>query len=116
MIRVGVTFPQTELGGDPGAIRAYAERVEELATALSASAGTPSNTKHSGSPSPRAARTWNRGTPTPGVEFTRQVIDGRMGYIGTVRDDVESVTRRPSVSLRQWASQNRDRLTVGTTP
>jgi probable F420-dependent oxidoreductase len=25
-----VTFPQTELGGDPGAVRAYGERVEEL--------------------------------------------------------------------------------------
>ncbi len=29
-MRVGVVFPQTELGGDPGALRAYAERVEEL--------------------------------------------------------------------------------------
>jgi probable F420-dependent oxidoreductase len=29
-MRVGVTFPQTELGGDAGAVRAYAERVEEL--------------------------------------------------------------------------------------
>ena len=29
-MRVGVTFPQTEIGGDPGAVRAYAERVEEL--------------------------------------------------------------------------------------
>lgn len=29
-MRVGVTFPQTELGGDQGAVRAYAERVEEL--------------------------------------------------------------------------------------
>jgi probable F420-dependent oxidoreductase len=29
-MRVGVTFPQTELAGDPGAVRAYAERVEEL--------------------------------------------------------------------------------------
>lgn len=46
-----------------------------------------------------------------GVEFTRQVIDGRMGYIGTVRDDVEFVTGRPSISLRQWAVENRDRLT-----
>jgi NAD(P)H dehydrogenase (quinone) len=36
-----------------------------------------------------------------GVEFNRQVIDGRMGYIGTVRDDVELfVTGRPSTSLR----------------
>ena len=29
-MRVGVTFPQTELGGDPGAVRAYGQRVEEL--------------------------------------------------------------------------------------
>ncbi|OZC74015.1 LLM class F420-dependent oxidoreductase [Rhodococcus sp. 06-462-5] len=29
-MRVGVVFPQTELGGDPGAIRAYGQRVEEL--------------------------------------------------------------------------------------
>lgn len=29
-MRVGVVFPQTELGGDPGAVRAYANRVEEL--------------------------------------------------------------------------------------
>jgi NAD(P)H dehydrogenase (quinone) len=45
-----------------------------------------------------------------GVEFNRQVIDGRMGYIGTVRDDVEFVTGRPSISLRQWAIENRDVL------
>jgi len=29
-VRVGVVFPQTELGGDPGAVRAYGQRVEEL--------------------------------------------------------------------------------------
>ncbi|MDG4664512.1 LLM class F420-dependent oxidoreductase [Mycobacterium sp. 236(2023)] len=29
-MRVGVTYPQTEFGGDPGAIRAYGQRVEEL--------------------------------------------------------------------------------------
>jgi len=46
-----------------------------------------------------------------GVEFNRQVIDGRMGYIGTVRDDVEFVTGRPSTSLRQWAEENRDHMT-----
>jgi NAD(P)H dehydrogenase (quinone) len=38
-----------------------------------------------------------------GVEFNRQVIDGRMGYIGTVRDDVGFVTGHPSTSLQQWA-------------
>jgi NAD(P)H dehydrogenase (quinone) len=41
-----------------------------------------------------------------GVEFNRQVIDGRMGYIGTVRDDVEFVTGRPATSLRAWAMEN----------
>ena len=29
-MRVGVVFPQTEIGADAGAVRAYAERVEEL--------------------------------------------------------------------------------------
>jgi len=29
-MRIGVVFPQTEIGADRGAIRAYAERVEEL--------------------------------------------------------------------------------------
>ncbi|PHV67132.1 LLM class F420-dependent oxidoreductase [Williamsia muralis] len=29
-MRVGVVFPQTELGGDPGAIRAYGQGIEEL--------------------------------------------------------------------------------------
>jgi probable F420-dependent oxidoreductase len=29
-MRIGVVFPQTELGGDAGAVRAYTQRVEEL--------------------------------------------------------------------------------------
>ncbi|HME48278.1 LLM class F420-dependent oxidoreductase [Mycobacterium sp.] len=29
-MRIGVVYPQTELGGDAGAVRAYGERVEEL--------------------------------------------------------------------------------------
>jgi probable F420-dependent oxidoreductase len=29
-VQIGVVFPQTEIGGDRGAVRAYAERVEEL--------------------------------------------------------------------------------------
>jgi probable F420-dependent oxidoreductase len=29
-MRVGAVYPQTELGGDPGALRAYGQRVEEL--------------------------------------------------------------------------------------
>ncbi|OAN37025.1 LLM class F420-dependent oxidoreductase [Mycolicibacterium iranicum] len=29
-MRIGVVFPQTELGGDPGAVRSYGQRVEEL--------------------------------------------------------------------------------------
>ena len=30
VVKIGVVFPQTELGGDRGAVRAYAQRVEEL--------------------------------------------------------------------------------------
>jgi NAD(P)H dehydrogenase (quinone) len=44
------------------------------------------------------------------VENWRQVCDARMGYLGTVRDDVPFVTGRPSTSLRQWAQENKERL------
>src|SRR5512139_3518348 len=30
MVQIGVVFPQTELGGDPAAVKAYATAVEEL--------------------------------------------------------------------------------------
>lgn len=45
-----------------------------------------------------------------GVEFIEQVIDGRMGYSGTVRDDAPFVTGKPSTSFKQWAIENRDLL------
>ena len=44
------------------------------------------------------------------VEFMRQVIDGRMGYVSSIRDDVPFVTSKPSTTLKQWAIENRDRL------
>ena len=44
------------------------------------------------------------------IEFMRQVGDGRMGYIGTVRDDGPYVTGRPSTTLREWAGENRETL------
>ena len=44
------------------------------------------------------------------VEFMRQVMDGRMGYIGTIRDDGPFVTGRPSTGFRQRATENRDAL------
>jgi NAD(P)H dehydrogenase (quinone) len=45
-----------------------------------------------------------------GAEFMRQVMDGRMGYIGSVRDDVQFITGKPSTSFKQWAIENCDRL------
>lgn len=44
------------------------------------------------------------------VEFMRQVRDGRMGYIGSVRDDVPFVTGQPATSLREWVLDNRSQL------
>jgi NAD(P)H dehydrogenase (quinone) len=43
-----------------------------------------------------------------GVEFMRQVIDGRMGNISSIRDDVPYVTGKPAVTLEQWATIHRD--------
>ena len=57
---------------------------------------------------PRSSMEPNYGAAV--VEFMWQIIDGRMGYIGTVRDDVPFVTGRASTSFRQWATENRETL------
>ncbi len=44
------------------------------------------------------------------VEWNRQIADGRMGYIGTIRDDVPYVTGQRAMTLREWAVENRERL------
>jgi uncharacterized protein YbjT (DUF2867 family) len=49
-----------------------------------------------------------------GVEFMRQVVDGRMGYIGSVQNDVPHVTGRPAKTLREWVAEHREQLTPGT--
>ena len=41
-MRIGVVFPQTELGGDVGAVRAYGEAVEELGFTTSSPTTTSS--------------------------------------------------------------------------
>lgn len=43
-----------------------------------------------------------------GLDFMRQVSDGRMGYIGTIRDDVPFVLGRPSMSFREWAGARKE--------
>lgn len=49
-----------------------------------------------------------------GVESMRQIVDGRMGYIGSVRDDVPHVTGRPALTLKQWAAQHINHLATAT--
>jgi uncharacterized protein YbjT (DUF2867 family) len=44
------------------------------------------------------------------VEFMHQVHDGRMGYIGTTRNDLPYVTGKNPTSLEQWARNNLSRL------
>jgi NAD(P)H dehydrogenase (quinone) len=43
-----------------------------------------------------------------GIDFMRQVSDGRMGYIGTIRDDIPYVLGRPGLTFREWASAHKD--------
>lgn len=45
-----------------------------------------------------------------GVEIMRQVVDGRMGYIGSVRDDVPHVTGQAATTLKQWILGHRTEL------
>ncbi|HEX8589788.1 NmrA family NAD(P)-binding protein [Pseudomonas sp.] len=44
------------------------------------------------------------------VDFCVQLADGRMGYIGSVRDDVPYVLGRPATTFREWIQQNREKL------
>ena len=44
------------------------------------------------------------------VDFCVQVEDGRMGYIGSVRDEIPHLLGRPATTLRAWAAENRTRL------
>lgn len=45
-----------------------------------------------------------------GVEVMRQIQDGRMAYLGTVRDDVPHITGRAALTLKEWALKNRTAL------
>jgi len=43
-----------------------------------------------------------------GVDFMRQVSDGCMGYIGTIRDDVPYVLGRPALTFHEWANAHKE--------
>jgi NAD(P)H dehydrogenase (quinone) len=45
-----------------------------------------------------------------GWEFFRYVEDGRMAYVGTVRDDTETILGREPLLLREWAKLHSDKL------
>jgi hypothetical protein len=44
------------------------------------------------------------------VGIVRQVVDGRMGNIGSIRDDVPNILGRPAQTLRDWATEYYDEL------
>ena len=43
-------------------------------------------------------------------EFCQQVIDGRMAYIGNVRDDMKLLFNRQGMTLREWATLHKTEL------
>ncbi|MEP0873075.1 NmrA family NAD(P)-binding protein [Trichocoleus desertorum AS-A10] len=44
------------------------------------------------------------------IEFCTQLADGRLGYFGTVRDDIPYLLGRPGTSFRAWATAHRAQL------
>jgi NAD(P)H dehydrogenase (quinone) len=44
------------------------------------------------------------------IEFCTQLADGRLGYFGTVRDDIPYLLGRPGTSFRAWATAHRAEL------
>src|SRR6267143_1458793 len=45
-----------------------------------------------------------------GFEFFRYVEDGRMAYVGTVRDDTKKILGREPLLLREWAKVHANEL------
>jgi hypothetical protein len=45
-----------------------------------------------------------------GFEFFRYVEDGRMAYVGTVRDDTKKILGREPLLLREWAKAHANEL------
>ncbi|WP_309658981.1 NmrA family NAD(P)-binding protein [Sphingomonas sp. SORGH_AS_0802] len=45
-----------------------------------------------------------------GFELLTQFADGRMGYMGTVKDDVPYLLGRPAIGVRAWAEMHREQL------
>jgi NAD(P)H dehydrogenase (quinone) len=45
-----------------------------------------------------------------GFEFIRYVEDGRMAYVGTVRDDTKKILGREPLLLREWAKVHANEL------
>ena len=45
-----------------------------------------------------------------GFEFFRYVEDGRMAYVGTVRDDTKKILGREPLLLKEWAQLHADEL------
>src|ERR1700758_1406858 len=45
-----------------------------------------------------------------GFEFFRYVEDGRMAYVGTVRDDTKTILGREPLLLREWAQLHANKL------
>lgn len=48
------------------------------------------------------------------IEFTRQVSNGEMGYIGTIRNDVPFVTGKPALRFREWAIIHKEQLAAAS--
>ena len=44
------------------------------------------------------------------VGIVRQLVDGRIGNIGSIRDDVPNILGRPARTLRDWATEHCDEL------
>ena len=45
-----------------------------------------------------------------GLELFRQVEDGRMAYVGSVKDDTKKILGREPLLLREWAKLHADEL------
>ena len=83
---------------------------QQVAESLTAATGRTFTTAVLDAETFRNETTFEPAYSKGGFEFFRYVEDGRMAYIGTVRDDTKNILGREPLLLREWAKVHANEL------
>ena len=83
---------------------------QQVAESLTAATGRTFTTAVLDAETFRNETTFEPAYAKGGFEFFRQVEDGRMAYVGSVRDDTKKILGREPLLPKEWAQLHADEL------